>query len=86
MNARLRLLAIAALPLLAIGCTRVTLENYQQLKIGMPYEEVRQLLGQPTRCSDLLAARNCTWGNDTRYINVSFVGDQVVFFASENLN
>lgn len=86
MNARLRLLALAALALGASACTRITLENYQQLKMGMPYDEVRQLLGPPARCSDLLAARNCTWGSETRYINVSFVADQVVFYVSENLN
>ncbi|THF66525.1 outer membrane protein assembly factor BamE [Pseudothauera nasutitermitis] len=74
-------LAVAALA----GCTKLTAENYNRLKPGMSYEEVRAILGKPDSCSDLLAARNCTWGNEQRSINVSFVGDQAVLFQSDNI-
>jgi hypothetical protein len=77
-------LALACLLLLA-GCSRLTAENYEQLKIGMPYSEVKELLGAPDDCSDLLAVKNCTWGDAHRNVKVSFVGEQVVVFSATNL-
>jgi hypothetical protein len=78
------LLALALASSLA-ACTKVTADNYAKLKSGMSYEEVRAILGKPNQCSDLLAARSCTWGDEKSYINVSFVGDKAVLFASENI-
>jgi len=85
MNVRIRLLALVMLGIVASACSKVTVENYDRLKIGMRFEEVKQLLGPPTRCNDLLTVRSCTWGDETRYIQVSFVADQVVVFNAENL-
>jgi hypothetical protein len=67
------------------ACSKVTADNYDKLKAGMTYEEVRAILGKPDRCSDLLAARSCTWGSEQSYINVNFVGDQAVLFHAENI-
>jgi len=85
MIAPIRLLALVLLVLVASACSRLTVENYDRLRVGMRYEEVREVLGPPTRCSDLLTVRSCTWGDDTRYVRVSFVADQVVVFHAENL-
>ena len=85
MNPPIRLLAFVMLGMVVSACTKLTVENYDRLRIGMRFEEVRQLLGQPTRCNDLLTVRSCTWGDDARYIQVSFVADQVVVFNAENL-
>ncbi len=81
----IRLLTVAALALSLTACSKVTADNYNKLKSGMTYEEVRAILGKPDNCSDLLAARSCTWGDEKSYINVSFVGDQAVLFHSENI-
>ncbi|ANQ85393.1 hypothetical protein dqs_2362 [Azoarcus olearius] len=80
---RFALLLLAALPL--AGCNKLTPENYDKLRMGMHYAEVKSILGEPTRCSDLLAVKACTWGDDTRYINVNFVADQAVLLNSSNL-
>lgn len=76
----------AALSLLLVaGCSKLTAANYEKLKMGMSYGEVKALLGEPAKCSDLLAAKQCTWGDESRSVSVSFVGDQVVLFAAQNL-
>lgn len=76
---------ILAVSLALAACSKVNVDNYNKLRVGQTYNEVQTLLGKPTRCSDLMTAKNCTWGDDKRYINVSFVADSVVLFGSENL-
>lgn len=78
-------LAFLALLLLAAGCTRLTAANYEKLAMGMSYAEVKVLFGEPTRCSDLLGAKHCVWGDERRNVTVNFLGDQVVLFTAENL-
>lgn len=75
------LLAAAAL----IACSKLTPENYDRLRPGMSYLEVKSILGDPASCNDLLTVKGCTWGDGKRYINVNFVADQVVLFNSSNL-
>ncbi|MCK0509018.1 outer membrane protein assembly factor BamE [Aromatoleum anaerobium] len=80
-----RLLCLAALCAAAAACSKVTVENYDKIKVGMTYEEVKQLLGAPNQCSDVMTVKSCTWGDEKRHVQVSFVADQVVLFNSENL-
>lgn len=78
-------LAVAAFALLLAACSRLTVENYDKLRVGMRYDEVKQILGAPEKCSDVLTVKSCTWGDDKRFIQVNFVADQVVLFNSSNL-
>lgn len=75
------LLAALVLP----ACSKLTPENYDKLKVGMSYVQVKAILGDPASCNDLLTVKTCTWGDDKRYINVNFVADQVVLFNSAHL-
>lgn len=78
----LPLLAAALLP----GCSSKTnLENYNRLKVGQSYEEVKLILGDPARCDEVLGVRNCTWGDEQHGINVAFVGGQVLLLSAQNL-
>lgn len=81
----LRILGVAALALALAACTKLTVENYDRIKVGMSYDEVKRLLGEPARCSDLMTVRSCTWGNESRHVQVNFIADQVVLFSSSNL-
>jgi hypothetical protein len=63
----------------------VRLENYGKITVGMGYDEVTQLIGQPDECDDVRGVRNCLWGDEERSIKVSFVGGQVLLFSSHNL-
>ena len=75
-----------SLLLTLLACSKLTLEHYNQISAGMRYEEVVALLGEPAKCDDVIGIRNCTWGDDKRSVNVSFVGGKVLLFASKNLN
>jgi len=81
----MKTLMLLSLALLLSACSKVSVENYDKLKTGMPYTEVKQLLGAPTQCGEVLSVKHCVWGDDKRHIDVSFVGDQAVVFTAENL-
>ncbi|PIE67375.1 MAG: hypothetical protein CSA23_04420 [Deltaproteobacteria bacterium] len=70
---------------LFVGCSKLTTENYDQLHIGMAYDEVILLLGESDACSGALGLKSCTWGDVDKHIKASFAGDKVVFFSSQGL-
>ncbi len=74
-----------AIALVLPGCSRLTQENYDKLKIGMPYTEVVQLLGEPEQCESLVGFKSCTWGKEPRTITVRFVADNVILFEGKGL-
>ena len=78
-----KVLALAGLVL--AGCSRLTVENYNKLKPGMGYDEVRAVLGDPARCDEALGIRACSWGDERRRINVNFLGGKVMLFTAENI-
>ena len=80
-----RCISVLAVALLLAACSKLNEENYSKLKVGMPYHEVRDILGEPARCDDALGLRNCRWGDDARWIRVGFVGERVAVTAGSNL-
>jgi len=80
-----RRITVLAAVLLLTACSKLNEENYSKLKVGMPYDEVRGVLGEPARCDDALGLRNCRWGDDNRWIRVAFVGERVAVTAANNL-
>ena len=81
---RVRYALFAALALVA-GCSKLTLENYDRIKVGMSYAEVKQILGDPAKCDEVLGVRNCLWGDDARQITVSFAADRVAVHSAKGL-
>ena len=78
-------LLVMSLLLCLPGCSKLTMEHYNQISVGMPYEKVVQLIGKPEKCSDVMGLRSCSWGDNSRSVQVSFAGDKVLLFASSNL-
>lgn len=76
---------ILASLLLAVGCSKLTKENYDKLKVGQGYEEVVGILGEADECSGAIGIKNCRWGGDKKYIKVKFVGNKVVLFSGQGL-
>lgn len=78
---------ILLLTLLSLSaCSKLTLSNYDQLKAGMSYREVMDILGNADHCEDLVANRECIWGNrDGRHIQVNFVAGAAVYFNQNDL-
>lgn len=67
------------------GCSKLTLENYNKIAMGMPYDEVVQLIGTPDRCDDVMGVRSCQWGDEKHSVHVNFLAGQVLLFSSSNL-
>lgn len=79
---------VPALALIAAlsACSQVTAENYNKIRVGQSFEEVQGLIGKPTSCDDVMTAKNCTWGKEGgARVNVTFAGNKVVLFGSQNL-
>jgi hypothetical protein len=82
MSARLVVLAAC---LAAAGCTKLTVENYERLQLGMTYAEAGQVLGEPSKCDDAIGVRHCTWGDDRRQIALSFAGGRLVLRSATGI-
>ena len=70
---------------LAACGSKISLENYGKLRTGQSYEEVKQILGDPARCDEVLGIRTCVWGDEQRGISVNFVAGQVMLLSAKNL-
>jgi len=68
-----------------VACGKVSMENYQRLKVGQSYDEIVAVVGQPARCDELLGVRQCQWGDDDRYIRVGFVAGAALTLSAHNL-
>lgn len=80
-------LSIPVVMMLALSaCSRLTVENYDKLKEGMTYEEVTNLIGKPTECTEALMIRHCEWRDGERTVSVSFLGGKATLFAAEKIN
>ena len=77
---------MALIALVLIACSsKISLDNYNKLKAGQTYEEVKQILGEPARCDEVIGIRTCQWGEEQRGISVNFVAGQVILLSARNL-
>ncbi|MCX4028602.1 DUF3862 domain-containing protein [Endozoicomonas sp. SM1973] len=76
---------LATLLALITGCSKVTSENYNKIKLGMESSEIEQFLGKPTKCDAILTAKQCVWSSGNKSIDVKFVSDKVVLFSNTGL-
>jgi len=67
------------------GCSKLTMENFEKLRVGSGYSDVVKILGKPDNCSEALFVKSCVWGNEQKNITVNFLGDKVVLFTSKNI-
>ena len=84
---KLVVLSICMFSVLSIvGCNKVSIENYDKIKIGMSYEEVVGVLGKPDTCEDpVLKTKSCMWGSSDKQIKIKFVADIVAWRSSEGI-
>ncbi len=67
------------------GCSKLTMANYETLKVGMTYAEVVKTIGAPDKCSEAMGMRICEWGNEKKFINVTFAGQKALLFTCNGL-
>jgi hypothetical protein len=80
-----RLLLAIPLLLALAACSRLTAENYERIEVAMAYEEVKQIIGEPTQCDDVLGVKQCTWGDENQHIKISFIGGKATFMTAKNI-
>ena len=80
-----KLILCAAL-LLLTACSKLSMDNYNQLKIGMNYQEVTALIGEASSCEEIIGTRSCVWGDDKKSIKAGFVADKAIAFSHKGLN
>ncbi len=78
-------MSLIILTALLVGCNKLTVANYDKLKVGMGYNKVVSILGKPDTCLDTLGTKGCTWGNEQKSITVSFLRNKVIFYQSRNI-
>lgn len=72
--------------LVLIACSsQLSLENYNKLKVGQSYDEVKKIIGDPARCDEMIGIRSCVWGDEQRGVKIGFVAGQVMVLSATNL-
>ena len=82
----LSMIFLAAICLALSGCSKVTQENYEKIKVGMTYEQVTDILGKPTASESGLGMKHCVWKDGEKAIDIKMLADKVVFLKSRNLS
>lgn len=80
-----RFALVMAAGLLAVACSKVNLENYARLKVGMDYKDVTAAIGNPASCSETAGFKVCKWGDEKSGVTVRFAADKVVVHSADNL-
>ena len=71
--------------LLAACGNQLSLENYNKLKVGQSYDEVKKVIGDPARCDEMIGIRSCVWGDEQHGVKIGFVAGQVMLLSATNL-
>jgi len=71
--------------LLAACGSQLSLENYNKLKVGQSYDEVKKVIGDPARCDEMIGIRSCVWGDEQQGVKIGFVAGQVMLLSATNL-
>lgn len=79
------LATLGAILALTVGCSKLTKENYDKLKVGQDYDEVVGILGEADECGGAIGIKDCRWGDQDKHISVKFAGNKVVIFSSKGL-
>jgi hypothetical protein len=86
MNNKLKLIGILLLSFALAACSKLNLENYEQLKLGMEMNEVEGLIGGASDCSEALGTQSCYWGDTGGvHIKINFVAGKAITFSHDGL-
>lgn len=75
---------LAVLTLLG-ACSKLTQDNYDQVKAGMTYDEVTRILGTATHCDEAVGTKSCLWGDDAKNIKITFLAGRATVFSNQGI-
>ncbi|MBU1618525.1 MAG: outer membrane protein assembly factor BamE [Gammaproteobacteria bacterium] len=75
---------LAVLTLLG-ACSKLTQDNYDQVKAGMTYDEVTSILGTATHCDEAVGTKSCLWGDDAKNIKITFLAGRATVFSNQGI-
>jgi len=67
-------------------CSKVSIENYEKIEIGMNKTEDEAILGAADNCVEKTLHTNCTWGNESKNIEITLVSDKVSLYSKNGLD
>ena len=79
-----KLITAAALVTL-VGCSKVNLENYNKIEVGMDKTEVEKILGSADKCEEKTLHTNCVWGSEEKNITVTLLSNKVTIYSKKGL-
>lgn len=85
MNHCCKAIVVSLVSLLLTACGKLNMENYNQLKVGMSYQQVSGIIGDADSCDEVLGTRSCVWGKDEQQIRAGFVADKAIAFSHKGL-
>ncbi|MGO2010879.1 MAG: DUF3862 domain-containing protein [Pseudoalteromonas sp.] len=68
------------------ACSKVNLENYEKISIGMDKTAVETILGKADSCEEKTLHTNCIWGNEGKKIEITLVSDKVSLYSKTGVN
>lgn len=80
-----KLLIIAA-ALSLTACSKVSVENYEKIEIGMDKSEVEAILGSADNCVEKTLHTNCIWGDEGKNIDITLVSNKVSLYSKTGLD
>ncbi len=86
MRKLLKTTALCSLILILSACSRLNMENYEKLKMGMDKAEVESIIGGASKCEESLGSESCIWGSESgKFVKINFVGGKAVLFSHDGL-
>lgn len=79
------IIIIILLCLQLTGCSSLTQENYDKIKMGMSFQEVEKILGSAAACDSAMGMKSCTWGSNDKLVKIQFMADKVVIHTAKGL-
>ncbi len=71
--------------LVLTACSKLTVENYDKLTMGMSYQQVTDIIGSPVSCDEVIGTRTCEWGDETANVHATFISDKAIAFTHKGL-
>jgi len=51
---KIRMIVLLVMLAMLLGCSKLTVDNYEKIKTGVEYSEVVRIIGKPDSCSEAL--------------------------------